>query len=84
MVRAKGWAGKPRAFGLSIPADGWRWKRERPFESSSVSTLLNFSSSRRHLVVGGDFNEEVGATKDSLWRHVMGPYGDGGGTFAVL
>ena len=79
VVRAKGWAGKPGAFGLSIPADGWRPGMILvPVYAPLVSKtqLEEREALRRRLVVGGDFNEKVGATKDSLWRHVMGPYGD--------
>ncbi|CAE7493888.1 unnamed protein product [Symbiodinium sp. CCMP2592] len=49
---------------------------EREAFREQLSLILDHSSSRRRLVVGGDFNGEVGPTKDSSWRHVLGPYGD--------
>ena len=41
-----------------------------------VSSVIESASYNCRLVLGGDFNGEVGATKDKVWRHVMGPYGD--------
>ena len=41
-----------------------------------VSSVIESASYSCRLVLGGDFNGEVGATKDASWRHVMGPYGD--------
>ena len=34
------------------------------------------ASSRLTPVLAGDFNGEVGATKDKQWTHVLGPFGD--------
>ena len=81
MVRAKGWYDGIRAFGLVMPADGWRpglllvpvyapFIRNTTIEQrdsfrEQLSNILEYSSSRRRLIVGGDFNGEVGATKDN-------------------
>ncbi|CAE7729143.1 HFA1 [Symbiodinium sp. CCMP2592] len=92
LVKGRGWSGNPRAFGVSIPGSGWKpgfllvpvyaplvsktQLEEREAFREQLSLILDHSSSRRRLVVGGDFNGEVGPTKDSSWRHVLGPYGD--------
>ena len=90
VVRARGWEGQPRAFGLSIPAAGWRpglllvpvyaplvsktRLEQREVFREQLSTILDFSSSRRRLVVGG--GKWVLLRTTTHWRHVMGPYGD--------
>ena len=38
--------------------------------------MLDKTSGRLKPILGGDFNGEVGAGYDKLWRHVLGPYGD--------
>ena len=92
VIRAKGWSDGVRALGLCLPAKGWKaglllvpvyapLAHHTPLElreefRDKLSHILDHSSSRRRLVVGGDFNAEVGAVKDSNWRHVLGPYGD--------
>ena len=79
------------SFGLVLPAVGWKpglllvpvyaplvtktTLKQRDEFREQLSKIFDHSSSRRRLVVGGDFNGEVGPAKDSLWKHVMGPYG---------
>ena len=91
-IHAKGWGDGCRAFGVVLPASGWKpglllvpvyaplstrtSLDEREAFREKLSHILDHSSVRRRLVVGGDFNGEVGATKDANWRHVLGPYGD--------
>ena len=91
-VRSQGWYDGIRAFGLALPAEGWRpgfllvpvyaplvrntTLEQRDSFREQLSNILDHSSSRRRLIVGGDFNGEVGATKDGEWKHIMGPFGD--------
>ena len=91
-MRASGWSESPRSFGLVLPAVGWKpglllvpvyaplvaktTLEQRDEFREQLSKIFDHSSSRRRLVVGDDFNGEVGPAKDSLWKHVMGPYGD--------
>ena len=92
VVRAKGWEGPVRAWGLKLPGRGWRpglflvpvyallvsktTVEQRETFRDQLAQIISHSSSRTRLVVGGDFNGEVGALKDNSWKHVMGPYGD--------
>ena len=92
LVEVKGWCDGVRAFGVKIPGEGWRpgflfvpvyaplahktTLEEREKFRELLSKVCDFSSSRCRLVLGGDFNAEVGATRDRKWRHVLGPFGD--------
>lgn len=37
---------------------------------------MDKASTRFKPILGGDFNGEVGPSKDKDWTHVLGPYGD--------
>ena len=41
-----------------------------------LSLLLDKASGRVTPILAGDFNGEVGPTKDKLWTQVLGPFGD--------
>ena len=90
LIRAKDWSERPRAFGVVLPAQGWKpgflmvpvyaplvsktRLEDREAFREQLSKIFDHSSCRRRLLVGGDFNGEVGATKDRSCSHVLGPY----------
>ena len=81
---------------MKIPGAGWRhgWLlvpiyarltgktnvEEREAFRAKLSDIRATGGNRCNLVMGGDFNGEVGPAKDKAWRHVMGPHGDNRGT----
>ena len=87
--RARGTDIKDRMIGISIPNKGWKpglllISIYAPLTNRSslalrdnfreqLSLLLDKASRRVTPILGGDFNREVGPTKDKLWTQVLGP-----------
>lgn len=81
-----------RFFGIPIYGEGWKpgfclipvyvplaSKTSLGFRENfrdQLGRMLDKTSGRLKPILGGDFNGEVGAGLDNLWRHVLGPYGD--------
>ena len=92
LYRAKGEDIRDRMMGVSIPGRGWRpgmllipvyapltgrsSLAHRDNFREQLSSLLDKASTRFKPILGGDFNGEVGPSKDQDWTHVLGPYGD--------
>ena len=90
--RVRGTDIKDRMIGISIPNKGWKpglflvsvyaplsgrsLLEHRDNFREQLSLLLDMSSKRLTPILAGDFNGEVGPTKDKLWPHVLGPFGD--------
>lgn len=75
-IQGKGW--KPGMLLVSVyaPISSKTSIQHRDQFREQLSLLLDKTSGRLKPILGGDFNGEVGPTKDSLWKHVLGPYGD--------
>ena len=41
-----------------------------------MEKLARENGKEETVIIGGDWNAQVGATKDNKWRNVMGPFGD--------
>ena len=92
IYRARGTDIKDRMIGISIPNKGWKpglllVSIYAPLTNRSslalrdnfreqLSLLLDKASGRVTPILAGDFNGEVGPTKDKLWTQVLGPFGD--------
>ena len=92
MYKAKGEDIHNRMIGVSIPGTGWKpglllipiyapltgrtQLSHKDNFRDQLSRLLDSAFTRLKPILGGDFNGEVGAAKDRLWKHVLGPYGD--------
>ena len=92
IYRARGTDIKDRMIGISIPNKGWKpglllVSIYAPLTNRSslalrdnfreqLSLLLDKASGRMTPILAGDFNGEVGPTKDKLWTQVLGPFGD--------
>ena len=92
ILKGKGEDIQNRFFGVVIPSSGWKPglclipvyapltnKTSLQFRDAfrdQLSRILDVANNRLKPILGGDFNGEVGATKDRGWRHVLGPFGD--------
>ena len=81
LTRVKGWPDGERCFGLRISGEGWRpglllapvyapVSSRTPLEQRDkfrdrVSAVIDAATYNCRLILGGDFNGEVGATKDT-------------------
>lgn len=92
MLKGSGTDMHNRFFGVPIYGEGWKpgfclipvyaplasktslGSREK--FRDQLGRMLDKTSGRLKPILGGDFNGEVGAGYDKLWRHVLGPFGD--------
>ena len=81
-----------RCFTIRIPNDGWRkglfivgvyaptshhsQTRAREHMYEQIEKLIDKSGGYQTLIIGGDFNAEVGAGKDREYSDVLGTHGD--------
>ena len=80
-----------RSMALDIPPQGWQkgFRLIAAYAPTSkqnvgiaqrmrngVEKLVNNTPREAAVVAGGDWNAQVGAGKDDLWRTVLGPHGD--------
>ena len=79
LIRAKGWSERPRAFGVVLPAQGWKpgfllvpvyaplvsktRLEDRGAFREQLSKIFDHSSCRRRLLIGGDFMAKSGPPK---------------------
>ena len=91
LVQVQGWEDGVRAFGLSLPGVGWKpgfllvpvyaplvgrtTLVQREAFRERLGRVLERAQGKFMLVLGGDFNAEVGSSSNGSWSHVLGLYG---------